>query len=77
MLKKYLYFTVLLNLLCIASVHAQFPCISGTTVSAVGQDATVDLCTFGSSPIVQFNNSIEALPNGFIVTDENDVILSY
>jgi hypothetical protein len=65
----------LLFLLTTTASYAQFPCISGTTVSAAGQGDIIDLCQFTGSPVFSFNNSIEAIPHGFIVTDENDMIL--
>ena len=76
MLRTSYQLTLLLLVFCATNAFAQFPCNTGNTVSAAGQGSTINLCQLGDPPIISFNNSVEALPHGFIVTDENNVIVS-
>ena len=76
MLRTSYQLTLLLLVFCVTNALAQFPCNTGNTVSAAGQGSTINLCQQGDFPIISFNNSVEALPHGFIVTDENNVIVS-
>ena len=74
---KYTLLTIIVTAFSMLSLKAQFPCNLGNNiVSAAGQGASVSLCDPGSSSIISFNNNIEALPHGFIVTNENDEIVS-
>ena len=73
---KYTLLTIIVTAFSILSLKAQFPCNLGNNiVSAAGQGSSVSLCDPGSSSILSFNNNIEALPHGFVVTNENDEIV--
>ncbi len=58
-----------------ASVHAQFPCIGGTTISTSVTGDSIDLCADVGSSTVSFDVSLGALPFGYMVLDENGIIL--
>lgn len=63
-----------LLLLSWGTVQAQFPCFNGITLLGPGPDP-IDLCEDGQSGQINFTTNIVALPIGYIVVDENDIIV--
>jgi hypothetical protein len=57
------------------SLHAQFPCFSGTTINTSAGGDTIDLCSDAGGPIISFGTNINALPFGYIVVDESGTIV--
>ncbi|GJM31200.1 MAG: hypothetical protein DHS20C18_02010 [Saprospiraceae bacterium] len=58
-----------------ANLHAQFPCIGGTTISTSAASDTVDLCQDFGSSTVSFGVSLGALPFGYFVINETGTIV--
>jgi hypothetical protein len=74
---KYTLLTIFVTAFSLYSLKAQFPCnLGGNIVSAAGFGSSVDLCDSPGGSIVNFNNNVEAIPFGFVVTDENGIIVS-
>ena len=74
MMYKHLLFFALFMAFSL-SLSAQFPCLGGTEIETdLGTD-TIDLCQDIPTATIQFGTSISALPFGYVVVDENDVIV--
>jgi hypothetical protein len=71
---NHLLFALAVLLFSGGSLQAQFPCFNGITLLGPGPDP-IDLCEDGQSGQIVFTTNIVALPIGYIVLDENDVIV--
>jgi len=72
---KHLLFSLVLLCISGASLQAQFPCLNGMTISGPNGQGDVDLCQAAAGSSLNFAASISALPVGYLVVDENDVIV--
>lgn len=72
---KHLLFSLLLLWLTPAVLQAQFPCLNGMSINGPNGQGAIDLCQDGFSSTLNFAANITALPVGYLVVDENDVIV--
>lgn len=71
---KHLLFSLLL-LSGTTALNGQFPCLSGMQINGPAGQNGIDLCQGGFSPTLNFAANISALPVGYLVVDENGVIV--
>ncbi len=62
-------------LLASYSLHAQFPCFGGTSITSPSGEETLDLCQVGASSVIRFGTSTNSLPFAFVVVDEAGTIV--
>ncbi|MCB0572026.1 MAG: T9SS type A sorting domain-containing protein [Phaeodactylibacter sp.] len=72
---KHTILPILLLLSSWSSLHAQFPCFNGIALIGPNGDGPVDLCQDGQGSRLNFTTNLHALPIGYLVVDENDVIV--
>lgn len=72
---KHLLFSLMLLLFTPALLHAQFPCLSGMSVNGPNGQDGIDLCQDGFSSTLNFAANISALPVGYLVVDDSNVIV--
>ena len=72
---KQLLFSFLLLICSIATLNAQFPCLNGMSINGPNGQGDIDLCQGGISSTLNFAANLSAVPVGYLVVDENDVIV--
>ncbi len=72
---KHSILSLLLLLMSGSVLHAQFPCFNGVTLIGPNGPNPVDLCQDGQGSRVNFTTNLHALPIGYLVVDENDIIV--
>ena len=72
---KHPILSLLIFLISWGALYAQFPCFNGVTLIGPNGPNAVDLCQDAQGSVVNFTTNLHALPIGYLVVDENNVIV--